>query len=236
MLYPLFLSCLDERRFRHALDEDEIRENGEGDASEDSHGVAQLLCIIKGEDNTRKPLHEHSREEGYRYADEDGDDDTQGLVAVEKVLKLKASVGIHLQQGEDERSAEQLEHERNRGGGWKTKGVEHVEHDDIGDHYGKENRHHLVERIVGGMHYAMSRHIHHSRTHHSTDDHAEGSDNHDGLVLCHLCSDGRVEEVYSVVADSHEEVEHCQDEQEDHDCKIKEFHIATFAIVFALQK
>ena len=48
MLYPLFLSSLDERRFRHALDEDEIRENGEGDASEDSHGVSNKAFDGRG--------------------------------------------------------------------------------------------------------------------------------------------------------------------------------------------
>ena len=43
--------------------------------------------------------------------------------------------------------------------------------------------------------------------------------------LCHLGSDGRLQEVDSIVADSHEEIKHCQTEQEDHNTKINRTHI-----------
>ena len=62
----------------------------------------------------------------------------------------------------------------------------------------------------------MTRHIHHSCTHHGTYDHSEGGYEHNGLELRHLGSDGGIEEVDGIVAHSHKKVEHCQYEQEDH--------------------
>ena len=70
----------------------------------------------------------------------------------------------------------------------------------------------------------MSCHVHHSGTHHGSHYHTHGGYEHNGFELCHLCSDGRIEEIHRVVADAYEEVEHCQHKQEDHNGEIKKFH------------
>ena len=62
----------------------------------------------------------------------------------------------------------------------------------------------------------MPCHVHHASTHHCTDDNSEGGHEHNGFELRHLSSNGGIKEVDSIVAHSHEKVEHCQHEQEDH--------------------
>ena len=83
------------------------------------------------------------------------------------------------------------------------------------------------------MHDAVSRHVHHSRAHHGSHRHAYRGHDENGTKLCHLCADGRIEEVDGIVADAHKEVEHRQHEQEDHDDKIDVFHVL-FLLLFVL--
>ena len=70
----------------------------------------------------------------------------------------------------------------------------------------------------------MPCHVHHPRTHYRAHKHAHRGYEYDGLKLCHLGSDGRIEEVDSIVADSHKQVKHRQNKQEDHDNQINCFH------------
>jgi len=74
-------------------------------------------------------------------------------------------------------------------------------------------------------HDTMPGYVHHSRRHDGTEHHSTGSDNQHRAKLSHLSSDGRLQEIDSIVADSHEEIKHCQTEQEDHDTKINRTHI-----------
>ena len=79
-----------------------------------------MTVVAEGEHHSRYPLHYHSEEEGNSHTDEDGDDDTQGLVGIEQLVEGEAAVGIHLQESEDERTSKELEHERDGGRGGQS--------------------------------------------------------------------------------------------------------------------
>ena len=89
-----------------------------------------------------------------------------------------------------------------------------------------------MEGIVSGVHNAVTRHIHHAGTHHCTDNHAHRGNNHHRFELCHLGTDGRIEEVYRIIAHSHKQVEHCQNEQERHYQQINNLHILCLLLFF----
>ena len=169
-----------------------------------------MPAIIKGKDNSRYPLHDNAKEEGHGNRHEDSDDYRQGLVGVQKVGECQRRVGRHLQQGNGKRSAKELEYQRHRRGSRHAKSVEHVKDNNVGNHHGKEDYHHLVERVMQGEHDAMTRHVHHARGHHGSDNDTERSYNHHLAEGCHLGTDGRLEEIDGVVAHTNEKVEYCQ--------------------------
>ena len=62
----------------------------------------------------------------------------------------------------------------------------------------------------------MAGDVHHSRRHDSTENHTTGSDDQHRAKLSHLSTNGGLQKVDSIIADSHKKIKHCQTEQEDH--------------------
>lgn len=209
----------------HALHEDEVGEGREGDAAEDGDAIAAVLRIVEGEDDAAQPHHHHTDDKGDGHRDEDGDDHLQGLVRVEQVGVFQRGVAHHLEQREHRRAAQQLEDERDRGGGGHAERVESVEHDDVRHHHGQHDGHHLVEGIVGRHHDAVAGHVHHARGHHGAEHHAHRGNDEDGAKRRHAGADGRLQEVDRIVAHADKQVEDGQAEQEDDDTQINGLHV-----------
>ena len=110
-LHPCAYVLSDVVRLGDALEEDKVSEGCESDAAEDGDGVTRMALVIECEDNTREPLYDNTEHEGYGNTHEDGYDDAQCLVRIEEVAEGKIRVGCHLQDGEDERTSEKLEHQ-----------------------------------------------------------------------------------------------------------------------------
>ena len=75
-----------------SLDENEINEYGEGDASKESLGV-RMPMGAEGEDETGNPLNHGTRNKGEGDANENGDDDGQRLAGIEKIGHFQTAVG-----------------------------------------------------------------------------------------------------------------------------------------------
>ena len=60
----------------------------------------------------------------------------------------------------------------------------------------------------------MTRHVHHAVAHRSTGKYTDGGYEHYGLEPRHLCSDGRIKEIDGIIAHTHHEVEHRQNDEE----------------------
>ena len=155
-------------------------------------------------------MHNHTEEEGDSHTHEDGDNHAQRLVRVKQVGKAERRVGCNLDSCKDERTAKQFEHERNGSRGRHAERVEHVEHDNVCNHYGKEDGHYVIEREIGRLHNAVSCHVHHTRGHYSANCHTCRSNDKHRAELRHLSSDGAVKEVDGVVTYSNKKVEYCQ--------------------------
>ena len=195
-------------RFSYTFYKYEVGQGSEGYSAEYGDGIARVLLVVEGEHYSCNPLHNASEHECHSNADEYCYNHAEGLVGVEQVAVCKTVVSCHLDGGKDECSAQEFKHERHCCRCRHSECIEHVEDYDIRHHDGKEYRHHLVERVLRWLHDAVSCHIHHTRRHDCAQRHTYGCYDEHCAKLCHFGSDGTVEKVYSIIADTYEQVEY----------------------------
>ena len=114
----------------------------------------------------------------------------------------------NLQQRNGKGSAQQFEHHRDGGRCRHAQRVEHIKQHHVCHHHCQEDAHHIIERKVGRCHDAVSRHVHHAVTQGRSGKHTDGRHRHHRPVSRHLGTDGRVQEVYCIIAYANHQVEH----------------------------
>ena len=170
-------------------------------------------------------MRDEAQDESDGHAQEDAHDDAHGLLGIDEVAQCEQMAGrvggsLHdLDQGDGERSAQQLKHHTDGSGCGHSHAVEHIEQQHIREHDGHEDAHHVIEGEKLGCHDAVARHIEHAVAQRSACKHAHRGDDDNGAEARHLGSDSRIEEVHSIVAHTHHQVKYGQDDEKDDDAQ-----------------
>ncbi len=152
-------------------------------------------------------------EEGDCHRNEDGDDDGECFFGVHQVSDAESCrIMGELDDGQPGSTSQQGEDHGHGGRGWQTEGVEDIQQDNVGHHDGEEDTHQFVEEELLRPENAVSRDVHHAAAHGRSTEDSDGSDNHDGPELGGFGTDGGIEEVDRIVADSHPQVKDSQHE------------------------
>ena len=174
----------------------------------------------------RHPLYERTKHEGHGHTQEDGQYHLQRLVRIHIVAKgCGGRRVLHLEHGQGEGSTEEFKHHRNGGRSRHAERIEHIEQHNVGHHDRHKDAHDFLEVEHLRSEDAMARNVHHAVAHHGTAEHAQRSHHHNGAKARHLGTDGRVQEIYSIIAHADPKVEGSQHKQEYNHSQINPFHI-----------
>ena len=99
--------------------------------------------------------------------------------------------------------AEEFKHHRHGGRRRHTERVENVEQYDVCDHHSHIDVHHILEAEILRSENAMARNVHHAVAEHASAEHADACNDDKRTKLRRTRTDGRIEEVYRVVADTY---------------------------------
>ena len=201
----------------------EPRDTGDGYTAEDA--VLHVRTAVEREYHTCQPLRDEAQHKGDGHTQEDTHDDAHGLLGIDEVAQGEQMAGrvggsLHdLDQGESERSSQQLKHHTDGSGCGHTQTVEHIQQQHIGKHDGHEDAHHIIKGEKLGRHDAVAGHIEHAVAQRGACKHAYRGDDDNRAEACNLGSDGRIEEVHCIVAHTHHQVKYGQDDEEDDDAQ-----------------
>ena len=204
-----------EAEVLQALEEHEVDDGRERCAAEDAGLPAQAFGDAETEEQAGQELHDGTEHEGDGDAEEDAQDDFERLRGVHVVAQSeREAVGGHLQQHEGERGTEELKHHRYGSGRRHPEGVEGIEQDDVGDHHGEIDEHHVVETEILRTENAVAGNVHHAVAQHAAEEHAHRGDDHQGAEPGRPRTYRGVEEIDGIVAHADKEVERGEQKEE----------------------
>ena len=211
----------DDGRHRQSAEDANLQRRGEPAA----HFARLVRCPSvytkgKGEDNACYPLYDGSEHECDGYRQEDAEDDRDGFLRIEQITQCEQDTVLchsatrYLYQGDGKGTAEQFKNQTDGGGGRHAQRVEHIEQHHVCHHHRQEDTHHVIEREVGRCHDAVPRHVHHAIAQRRSSKNTDCRHRHHRPVPRHLGTDGRVQEVYCIIAHPDHEVEHSKYDKE----------------------
>ena len=217
-----------------AFDKKKINNRCGADASKNPDFPFEIAPVIEGEYHSGEKLHHSSEEKRYRYRKEYSEYYRQGFFGVQQVVETEVDTTGHFYQSHYKCSSEKLEHHWNGGGGRHTQRIENIEQYDVGHHHRHEDADEVIEREMLRSEYTMPGNIHHPVAHRRPDKYSDRGDYQHSLERCRPRTYRGVQEIDSIVAYPHRQVEHRQQEQKNHYTEEQYFH-CFLKLLFSVQ-